>query len=510
MQSKTSAVGSVIEAMALGLSELDESMIRTQRDHWVDFAKGETSNGEAVNALERLGTLLAIPRFENETVDAYRLRLPMTAKVLMRGLTTARSLLELAIITLGAEPCPHQKVIKDAVIALGFPLETLSNCPVCKSGNKSSCPNSGKELLKAVITDNPIQQNRFTPLKPLQPGDKFTLENYSLHDDIPEIRINALEQSINYPFLHNLATGEIVFYAGKINPGQVLSLWPHITPEEFARYESYDYEINHIWHKQYPLGSAVLINTDGSVQTVSEKIFFYFGAKFPSDEDIAANAPELPRYASQNATEGICFAETLIEGHCFGSALFAGTNDPEGARFGGRSQRVRSPRIRSGKDEWLYGVYTRKDVEAITGNSFGDLLDNAPDNAGMVAVTLTLSWWSRLPASFRLTIPQTDKLKEAQTLGATDLLMQWIQKYKAAGVLAIVDFPKLPLPDEHGLDVQLTMNIRQQWHESMDLEDTLPNIVLSSSLNEQHLVTDGVLAQNGIFGYTTFESSFLN
>lgn len=509
-QGESTVVATVIEAMAAGLADLDESIIRTQRDHWVDFATADTDNGEAPGALERLGTLLGIPKLNGESVEDYRQRLPMTARVLTRGLTSPRSLLELAVVTLGAELCPRLLYVKDAILGFGFPLGTLRNCPNCQSNNESSCPNMEKRVLDAWITENPPQRRTFKPLTPLQAGGRFILDNLSLTEDVPEIRIQALDTPVQYPFIQNRATGEIILYAGIINLGEVLSVWPLISAEEVLNFDSYDGEINHNWFRQYPMGSAVLIGVDGSIQSVDTKIYFLTGSMFPP-EKIAADAQDAPRFATTQATEGVRFADALSQGSCFDTtAVFADTNDSKGACFGGSNQRIRSPRVRSGHDEWMYGVYTQQDIKAIAGDNVGALLDNAPVSAGNAQVALSLSWWVRLPASFRMNIPRSAWIGKAETRGATNQVVHWIQQAKAAGVLALVDFPEQALRESHTLLENEKIHTRQRWQESLLIEDNTPGFGLHSINQENQNLSEGALSWQGVFDTTRLDGSRFN
>lgn len=315
-QPEGSAIGVLIEGMAAGLAELDEGLIRTQRDHWVNLACGDTTNGEADSALERLGTLLDIPRqawvetvldatgkatnvTKVEETEAYRQRLILTAGVLTRGLTTPRALLELAIVTLGAEACPRQEIEKDAILAFGVPLGTMRRCRVCQLNTPTPCPNTEMRVLEAWITENPPLRRSIVSDPPLKPGGRFKVKSLSLVEDVPELRLKAIDKPVQYPSVQNRDTGEIILYAGEINPGEVLNLWPQIESEEAARYDSHDPVGAHAWRNQYPSGSAVLIGVDGSLQSVSAQIYFLSGPTFPRKTwpRMHPEPPVLPRHS---------------------------------------------------------------------------------------------------------------------------------------------------------------------------------------------------------------------
>ena len=519
-----SAIGVLIEGMAAVLAELDEGLIRTQRDHWVNLARGDTTNGEVDSALERLGALLDIPRLawvetvsdatgkainvtKVEETEAYRQRLILTAGVLTRGLTTPRALLELAIVTLGAEPCPRQEIEKDAILAFGVPLGTRRRCRVCQSNTPAPCPNTEMRVLEAWIIENPPLRRSIVSDPPLKPGGRFKVKSLSLVEDVPELRLKAIDKPVQYPSVQNRDTGEIILYAGEINPGEVLNLWPQIESEEAARYDSHDPVGAHAWRNQYPSGSAVLIGVDGSLQSVSAKIYYLSGPTFPP-EDLATDAPRAPRFATPLATEGIRFADALSQGDTFdGSAQFATATADSGARFGSSGQRVRSPRLRSGNDEWMYGIYTKKDIEAIAGRNPGALLDNAPEQPGDTQVELTLSWWVRPPATFRLRIPRNAWVGRAESRNTTSLLAQWVQRAKAAGVLALVDFPEQELRETQFLSERGILRTRQQWQESQMLEETTLRAELQFKNQEIQLLTEGALTWRGVFDTTRLDES---
>jgi hypothetical protein len=216
-QPEASPLAGVIEAIAAALAGIDEGLTRTLRDHWLQLASGEAAGSGAASALERLGALLGINRLDGEQSEAYRGRLLITARVLTRGLNTPRALLELAIATLGAEPCPRIEKHQDTTIGYGLPPGTIERCPACRSGRPlTECPNSAARVLEAWITDNPPQPQRLVVSPQVRPGMRLVVENPSLDEDVPELRLKALEQPTSYPCLHNRATGEIILYAGNV------------------------------------------------------------------------------------------------------------------------------------------------------------------------------------------------------------------------------------------------------------------------------------------------------
>lgn len=451
-QPEGSSLAGVIDTMATALAEIDEGLTRTQRDHWLKLASGETSDSEvsshqAASALERLGALLGVDRLDGEETEAYRRRLFITARVLTRGLNTPRALLELAIATLGAEPCARIEKHLDTTIGYGLPPGTIEGCPACRAGKAATeCPNTGARVLEAWITDNPPQPQCLVVSPQPRPGMRFPIENASLDEDVPEIRLKAVEQATSYPCLHNRATGEIMLYAGTLQPDEVLSVWPQVDLEETRRYESYDGNLAHPWRNQHPSGSAVIINADGKHPRIVNASIYYLSGAFFAASNADPDNPGLARFASAEASEGPRFADALSDGSVFDTATLGYEDDDQNneitARFGASGQQVRTPRVRPGADVWAYRVYTRSDVEAIAGAMAGPLVNDAPEQPGDAPVELSLSWWARRPASFRLRIPRSAWVEQAETRGAQRMVSRWIQQARAAGVVATVEFPE--------------------------------------------------------------------
>ena len=510
-QPAPSPLAGIIEAMATALARIDEGLTRTQRDHWLQLASGEAAGSGAASALDRLGALLGIDRLDGEPSEAYRGRLLITARILTRGLNTPRALLELAIATLGAEPCPRIEKHQDTTIGFGVPPGTIARCPACRTGKaESECPNAEARVLEAWITDNPPQPQSLVVSPQVRPGTRFVVDNPSLDEDVPELRLKAIEQPTIYPCLHNRATGEIILYAGTLLPDEVLSVWPQVEPGETLRYASHQGNSAHHWREQYPSGSAVIIDRDGKPRTVSASIYYLNGARFAAD-DASPDDPGLARFASLDATQGPRFADPLRHGSVFEKATFGGDGgeelDATTGHFGSPGRQVRTPRVRPGADEWSYGVYTRQDVEAVAGRMSGPLFDNAPEHPGGAAVELTLAWWARRPASFRLSVPRSVWGGQAETRGAHRLLARWVEQVRAAGVVAAVDFPEPKKREQTILGERASWHLRQQWRESLPIDEGALSWMTQSKNREDQSLTDGVLTWLGVFDNTRLDAS---
>ncbi|RDE52164.1 MAG: hypothetical protein DVS81_02735 [Candidatus Accumulibacter meliphilus] len=516
-QPEGSSLAGVIDTMAAALAELDAGLTRTQRDHWLKLASGEASDsevsiGQGASALERLGALLGIDRLDGEETEAYRSRLFITARVLTRGVNTPRALLELAIATLGAEPCARIEKHLDTTIGYGLPPGTIERCPVCRAGKAATeCPNVGTRVLEAWITDNPPQAQRLVVSPQPRPGMRFAVENASLDEDVPAVRLKAVEQTTSYPCLHNRATGEIMLYAGTLQPDEVLSVWPQVDLEETRRYESHDGNLAHHWRDQYPSGSAVIIDPDGKNQRIVNASIYYLTGAFFAAPDADPDDPGLARFASAEASEGARFADALSDGSVFDTATLAYEDDDQNnemtARFGASGQQVRTPRVRPGADLWAYRVLTRTDVAAITGAMAGPVVDNAPEQPGEASVELTLSWWARRPASFRLSIPRSTWVGQAETRGSARMLSRWIQQARAAGIVAALDFPEPKRREQAALGERVSWQTRQQWRESLPATEGPLTWTTQSKNREAHPLTDAVLAWRAVFDNTRLDAS---
>lgn len=510
-QPDNSAIGLLIEAMAAVLADLDDALERTLRDHWVTLAGGAPSKATEAGALELLGHLLGVYPLrwrepgtdgeeKTEATEAFRQRLLLTADILTRGLTTPRALLALTMITLGAELCSQVQSSGDTTLGWGMPLGTCRRCLVCQGIQQGDCPNAAGRMVDAWITDNPpVQQRReqYIDFKPDEKGGgsvAFTVSNASLVPDIPALTLRALDREICYPAVQNHTTHEICLFAGKLKAGERLSIWPQIRREEWSPFDSYEATNHHSWWRQYPEGSAVIIDSQGRLDDVSNSVYYLQGTAFDQPEAV---------FAGPNASEGVRFAG-LIRGAFFdnSAALF------EKTCFATSEPQVRTPQVLPGESRWSYQIVTKGDISAITGREGGNLWENAPEQATAAKVALTLSWWQRPLTTFRLRIPRNSWVLGAGRRGAVALLRDSVEQARAVGVRALVDFPE-PVyrelqffseagrlhvhnrqPVEVGLrESGLIMTVQAKQQEDHKLEDmfSLLGVFDTTRLNWTHL-----------------------
>ncbi|WP_295455110.1 hypothetical protein [uncultured Thiodictyon sp.] len=519
-QPPDSAVGVVLTTLAAALARLDHDLDRVSRDHWAAYARGVSAPGEAPAPLDALGQLLGVPRLRGddpqapggqESTDAYRRRLTQVARVVTAGLTSPRALLELALAILGAAPCPRLRRELDATVALGMPPSLGATCTACAGGtlrgaaalSLAPCPHAGREVVAAWLVDNPPEARRLV-LGPLVPGDAFVPESAALDADVPVVAVRALTDRVQYPVLHNRATGEICLYAGALAPGETLSLWPRVEPAESARLDSFEPVGHHPWRAQYPQGSAVVLGADGQLRDVRDRVYYLVGDQFDKPSSV---------FASPAADLGTRFADALAQGAAFAGPgatgpCFADAQDRSGPCFASSSHDVRTPLLRPGADTWVYRAYTRADIGAIATADPGPVLDEAPPAVVMAPVQVTLRWWARPPACFRLRIPRTGWVRDAERRGAVAALRELLRQARPAGVQARLDFPEPVYREAQPLgDAGLRVQTRQVWGEAQGQAEGRLGRAAGLRLAERQGLADERLTIPGVFDRTPLDWS---
>lgn len=495
-QSEHSSIGVVIDLMAETLVRLDADTERVMRDHWVNFAGGANGvDNEEKSALENLGRLLEIRRLPDEKTEAYRRRLVLTAEIFSKGLTTPEALLRLAIVSLGAEPCESVRRERDATIISGVPFSIRSRCPVCQGKQKAECPNQEQQMVEACIIDNPLLSEQLF-LEADESGHEFTVSNPSMVEDVAAITIKARDKIVPFPGLRNKGTNEIIFYAGDLQPGEQLQILPPVTEQELAPFISYEEVGHHNWAKRNPEGIALLTDLHGKAHNVSNDIFFYTGYTFDNASFALTNANE-PRFTA------LKFADDLFAG----KAPDTGANFDE-AKFSSVQSMFDTPRIRTGQDTWVYRTYTYDDIFKVAGEEAAEILAKAPKETAKARVELTLKWWSRPPSTFRLRIPKTLWVHTAEARGALDLVFNNIERARAAGVRALLDFPEPVNTETHLITDRFMLALNYRLPELHTLDDTQPESELHKRLLEQQQLAEEPLLWMGRLDQTTLDNSY--
>lgn len=415
-QPATSAVGALVQVMARALGRLDLDTRRVLHDRWVALASG-ASNGDDPAALERLATLIgAVPLGSGsarEEPEAFRRRLLRTARVLVDGLTTPPAILTLAIATLGAEPCPQINDELDATEGRGLRPGTTRRCSRCRDGGDGPCPFAGgeQELVRAWITENPPRWVE-RPEVAVRSGDSFWVENRSFVPTRPVINFHAdpekiaeQRQSLSFPALQDRASGDTVLYAGSLEPGERVEIYPEIRPADLKAFESRDLVGHYAWTP-----GAWKITPEGERTDVSQEIYIVSGVRFDDPT----------------------------------RALFGPLGHRQAARFGELRRAVYTPQLAVGDSRWRFLLYTRAELESVGGSLAEALAARAPtavENHEDRAF-VKLSWWARRGGSFRLSIPRTPWVREAEARGATELVRLIVERTRAIGVRSEVVFPE--------------------------------------------------------------------
>jgi hypothetical protein len=99
----------------------------------------------------------------------------------------------------------------------------------------------------------------------------------------------------------------------------------------------------------------------------------------------------------------------------------------EGLRFEQGENRVQVPVLLPGKNSWSV-------TTSVTTAS-------AEDEDEKLLIDLRCTWRTRKPFSFRLSIPRTEQVREAEQQGALELTRRDLERVRAAGIRAEVVFP---------------------------------------------------------------------
>ena len=229
-----SAIGHLVEVLGAALDRLDADLEAVMRDHWLELASGELLGDELPSPLERLGTALGVPREGWEDNERYRRRLRATAPVLGGGIGTPRVVLSLAVAALDAELCPRLARNRDTTTGWALSPGAVASCPVqpCHRG-AGICPMARARLARLDLTDNPPEQ-REVHFAATAAGQRFRVRSQSLEADRPELELRAGAGAIEFPVIENLATNELLLFAGTLQPGEILAgpgrVWSQARP----------------------------------------------------------------------------------------------------------------------------------------------------------------------------------------------------------------------------------------------------------------------------------------
>ncbi|HVE82131.1 MAG TPA: hypothetical protein VND93_04765 [Myxococcales bacterium] len=487
-QPEGSVLGSLVDALAGRLAELDQATERVLRDRWMALAGASPRWDDGPSPLEMLGRLLEISQEPWEELEAYRRRLRQVAPILLAGSSTVRSLLAVGAASLDTELCPRLRRlpdtdaaraagIQDTTLGLGVRPGTRASCPECELPG-DVCPYENGERLAArgavaarlQLTDCPAT-TRNLHLLALGHDSRFQVVNPSLALDRPVVTLAATTR-LAFPALHNVESNEVMLFAGTLEAGETLVLSPARFESDVRPFDGYTPQGPALDFLLAPGGSAVL---QGGTTTRNVAGQMYY-----------------------------------LQGVTYGEARFGH------ARFSLLGQHVLSPGLDAGANTWRLRGYTQRDVQAIADKTLLAGLAGAPalpfDGVADARGDLTLDWWVRLPATFRLRIPEMPARPTPQErTSVLDLTRRSVEAARAAGVLASVDFPEPPRREKHPLgEGALRLFLRAKARESQPEAEALKAVQVTARGTERQPEEDRRgLSVLGKFDVTRFEWSHL-
>ncbi len=472
-EADTSALGSMLETLADLLRDADGDLERALRDKWLATAAGhrppavsdgdgdgESDAGDSLPGeslpsdglpiigldgaplpLELLGAALDIARQPWEVDhETYRSRIRIVAPLLVRGLGTPRVILAFALTSLRSEPCPVLEREEDATKAWGLPPGSLARCRTCRGGRVQApgtqCPRRARAIMDATVTDNPRTRSKLRR-RQLAPGAgtaeagplsaRLGIRSNSLFSARPELVLRVPDDA-PMPVVasfRSLDTGEELVVAKPLAAGTTLTIRP-ASPHDPQTPRHRQYWIDRPPGQAHAPARAWTVHTTASGQQVVGDL------------------------------DGRVF---LAKGSRFDAARFADDEDAGDAQVNGEvgkcaavESRLDSLELRPGTNTWIYRPLDEDALaDALADVPDGDIpIDPSvtlPAAPADTVVDVTLTWWTRPPARFRLRIPRLPAVKAALARGAADYLRHMIDRVRPAGVHPVIDFSEPPFPE---------------------------------------------------------------
>lgn len=474
-RSPGSALGELLSALAESLARLDDATESVMKNHWVRLAREEAPAGAAdPQAAERasltqLGRLVGLVPLSREPLEIFRRRLIAQAAILRAGVATPRSILALAATALGLELCDRlepPRTQAGARLTVGHALRAGARaaCGACRRAGE--CSEQDAREAQLLLIDNPPDP-RTRRLSRVRPGDTIELENESLDDAEPVLRLSVPPDGapVAWPSLQR--DEEVLFYAGTLQPGEALVVTP-LRPDDPAS------------------GTAVLSDAKGARRLPpGAVVHFATSARFETDPP-----PPNPRAVIAADDVGPGDAVTRF------------------ARFGEGD--LHTPLLPAGGARWTAGQLDRKQLADLLGGE--EVARRFPGALALVtpaAFDLEISWTVYPAATFQLRIPRSPAVRAAAAYGALELIRELVDLARPAGVAAWVDFPQdqaltelAPEADERGWSAELAARAeeRQDHTAALRLEAAWP--VAERQAQDDSLTVGGELAYplfSGIF-----------
>jgi hypothetical protein len=325
----------------------------------------------------------------------------------------------------------------------------------------------------------------------------------SLTEAWPELVLEAVGEAIANPVLENRATGEQLLFAGTVPKGSQLRIQPQVE-EMGLLLESNEAIDPYPWRHEFPNGQALLFPAigDGTFTDVSAEVWLLSGSRFAAEKEGSGDQSDAPRFdqARFGGITRVSAGDHLLDQGRLGSM-----------RLGPLSQFVQVPRLLPGSNAWRCGSYGTNplalDPEKLLAN---------PPNADLPECTLTMRWWSRPPASFRLEVePILEQgggawRQRAERIGALAELRWLVERIRPAGVRAEVRFPEPPLRDSHGLaERPLALVVTRAEREVQPLADGAPQLAVVVRPVERQALVDHTPAWGAVLDVCRFDAAYL-
>lgn len=487
-QDPDGAVFRLLDTLAGRLAEMDEALAQVLAGRWVQTAAGEPLLDGLPAPLDLIGRLCDVPRLEAESGEAaagppdpkeaarllavYRRRLLLTVATLSRGATTPRAVLSLAMAVLEAELQPQLPVRGNVFSGTGLPL------------GRASGSVKADDLIKVDLIENPLELRRVV-IERLTASESLLFRHHSVVGDRPVVRLTALEREVVFPSLQNTRTGEVILYAGKLAPGETLTIWPELDELEkidYAELERGDP------HRQF--GAAV----DGISRN---ELIFYLGGTARFSDGLSIEDEAAARFGFSSDPKDLKNADAAV--------------------FSASANRVRSPLLQPGDNRFIYRGYGAADVSEVRVPTVGAdgqteyvqpaALRAAPPVPVSAPIKLELSAWLRPPATFRLDVTRNAGFLRVDPRAAA-LLHSVIERVRGAGVRVSVDFVEPARTVEHDLgEGPLVFRVRADLTEDAAPAEPALEVRVAESFGEAHALREGALLLGGVFDVTAFDRS---
>lgn len=465
-----SALGELLVALGGGLTRLDDAIELVLHNRWVQLARERApagvTDGLATEraTLAQLGRLVGVVPLRGEPLERFRHRMITQARILRQGVTTPRSILALAATALGLELCgklDKPPAEGGARVTIGHAVRpgTVAACDrLC--GRAAQCPHQDAREAQLLLIDNPPDR-RARRLAGVAPGSEFFLDNESLEDAEPALRMSVPSDMspVAWPSLHRAE--ETLFYAGTLAPGETLVVTPGRAGAD---------------------GTAVLIDAANAPRRSGAVVYFTNSARFQDDPPAG---------------------ETTVR-------FVEADDDPEAVRFArfGETE-LRTPLLPAGGARWLVGQIDRAQlVDMLGAEETERRFPGAPQAVVAAPFDLEIEWVVYPAATFQLRIPRSQAVRAAEAYGALALIHELVELARPAGVAAWVDFPQdQELQDSHPDPADdLRVELEPRLAEPHDAAVTLALDVVATL--DEHPPQDDAELVDGEVAYPLFAGIF--